>query len=327
MRRREFIVFFGAAVSWPITAHAQQKAMPVIGLLGAAFPDPAVALNLVALREGLGELGYVEGRNITIEYRWAEGYYERLPALAADLVGHNVDVIVTEGGAPSTRAAKAATSTIPIVFHTMTDPVADGLVASLARPGGNLTGVSLLGVELSPKVLQLLAELVPQAKMIAVLVNPNSPNAEPAIREMQKAIGATGAQLRVLEAGSASGVDAGFTKLADLHGDALVVVADAFFTTRRDQLVALAARHAIPAIYTRRIFPASGGLLSYGASLPEVYRQKGIYTGRILNGAKPADLPIVQPTKFELVINLKTARALGLTVPPAVLAQADELIE
>jgi putative ABC transport system substrate-binding protein len=300
--------------------------MPVIGYLGSGSPGPS-ASSVAAFRQGLAETGYVEGQNIAIEYRWAEGSYDRLPTLAAELVGRKVEVVVAGGGTPAARAAKNATSTIPIVFLTGTDPVADGLVASLARPGGNLTGVSFLNIDLMPKRLELLSELVPQAGMIALLVNPNNSNFERITREVQKAAGAKGVQLPILKAGSESEIDAAFASLVQLHAGALVVGADVFLTGRREQLVALAAHYAVPAIYVWRDFPASGGLISYGASLTAVSRQLGIYAGKILNGAKPADLPVEQPTKFELVINLKTAKALGLAVPPSILVRADDVIE
>jgi putative ABC transport system substrate-binding protein len=328
MRRREFITLVGGAAAWPLAARAQQGAMPVIGLLGAADPDDAeVARNLAAFRRGLAETGYVEGQNVRIEYRWAVGHYERLPALAAELVARNVDVIVNEGGAPSLLAAKNATSRIPIVFHTGNDPVSEGLVASLAQPGGNLTGVSLLQVDISPKMLQFASELVPKARMIALLVNPNSANAEPVQRQLREAADRGSMQVRVLKAGTESEIDAAFATLDQLPADALIVGADTFFTTRREQIIALAARHAIPAIYSQSWFARAGGLLAYGPNVPSAYRLKGNYTGKILSGVKPADLPIQQPSTFELLINIKTAKALGLDVPLHLQQLADEVIE
>jgi putative ABC transport system substrate-binding protein len=324
MRRRELMLLLGGAAAWPLAARAQQKAMPVIGYLSSFSPlNPFVA----AFRQGLSEVGYVEAQNLTIEYRWAENRYERLPALAADLVGRKVDVIAASGGDLSSRAAKSATSTIPIVSIIGGDPVAAGLVASLAQPGGNLTGVSFLDVELTPKRLELLSELVPQASVIALLVNPSDPNAERIMRDAQEAARGRGVQLLILKASTESEIDAAFATLVELRAGALLVGADPFFLTRREQLVALASRQAIPAIYSLRNFAASGGLISYGTSITSIYRQVGIYAGKILDGAKPADLPVQQPTTFELVINLKTAAALGLTVPQAILARADEVIE
>ena len=287
--------------------------MPVIGFLGSGSPGPSAPFT-AAFRQGLAETGFVEGQNVAIEYRWAEGHYDRLPALAAELVGRKVDVIAA-GGPPPALAAKGATSTIPIVFSSGDDPVATGLVASLARPGGNVTGISFLNVELHPKRLELLAEMAPQARVIALLVNPTNSNAERVVQELQEAARAKGVQLPILKASSESEIDAAFATLVQLHAAALVVSADPFFNSRREQLVALASRHAIPAIYGFREFAASGGLISYGASITAASRQVGTYAGKILKGAKPADLPVVQPTKFELVINLKTAKALGLTVP------------
>jgi putative ABC transport system substrate-binding protein len=327
MNRRELMALLGGtAAAWPLAARAQQRAMPVIGFLSGTSPGP-YASYVAAFHQGLSDAGYVEGQNIAIEYRWAEGHYDRLPALAADLVGRKVDVIAASGGTPAARAAKSATSTIPIVFTSGTDPVAAGLVTSLARPGGNLTGVSFLVVELNPKRLELLTELVPQARVIALLVNPTNTNAERTIRNMEEAARAKGVQLAILKVGSESEIDVAFASLVQLQAGALVVGADAFFNSRREQLVALASRHAVPAIYEGRESAASGGLISYGTSISSVYRQLGIYAGKILAGAKPADLPVQQPTKFELVINLKTAQALGLTVPQALLARADEVIE
>jgi putative ABC transport system substrate-binding protein len=326
MRRRKFITLFGGAAVWPFAARAQ-PVMPVIGVLGAAIPNDAeVARNLAAFHRGLSETGYVDGKNVRIEYRWAASNYERLPALAAELVALDVNVIVTEGGAPSVLAAIKATSTIPIVFHTGTDPVADGWIASLARPGGNLTGVALMTVELSPKLLQLASELVPKAKVIAVLLNQNNSTAEQFVQKLEAA-NSGGMQLRLLKASTEAEIDAAFATFDRVPADALIVVSDTFFTTQRDKIVALAGRHSIPAIYTQGLFVRGGGLASYGASTPAAYRLKGNYTGKILGGVKPADLPVQQPAILELVINLKTAKALGLAVPPGLLVAADEVIE
>jgi len=329
MRRRDLILALGgAATVWPLTLRAQQKAMPVVGYLSSYSPsNPFVAAFVAAFRQGLSEVGYVEGQNLTIEYRWAENRYERLPALAADLVGRKVDAIAASGGDLSSRAAKSATATIPIVSIIGGDPVAAGLVASLARPGGNLTGVSFLDVELTPKRFELLSELVPQASVIALLENPSDPNAERIMRGAQDAARTKGVQLLILKASTESEIDAAFATLVERRAGALLVGADPFFFSRREQLVALASHQAMPAIYSLRNFVASGGLISYGTRLTTVYRQVGIYAGKILKGAKPADLPVEQPTKFELVVNLKTANALGLTVPRSLLTQADEVIE
>jgi len=322
MRRRELVLLLGGAVTFPRMLRAQQKSMPVIGLLGPIAPQ------MGAFHQGLSETGYVEGQNVAIEYRWAEGSYDRLPALAADLVGRKVDLIVATGGDVSALAAKTATSTIPIIFTAIgRDPIGLGLVASLARPGGNVTGFVGLTIELNPKRVELLSELVPQARVIALLVNPNDPNAERFIGDVQEASHAKGLLLYILRASSESEIDGIFASLVQLHAGALVVSPNAFFASRRDQLVALATRHAVPAIYTGREFPAAGGLISYGSSLTAVFRQVGVYAGKILKGAKPADLPVQQPTTFELVVNLNTAKALGLTIPRTVLALADEVIE
>jgi putative ABC transport system substrate-binding protein len=324
MRRGELILLLGSAMTAARALRAQQKAMPVIGYLHYASPGPN-APNVAAFRQGLSGTGYVEGQILAIEYRWAEGRYDRLPTLATDLVGRAVDVIVA-AGPPSARAAKSATSTIPIVVATA-DPVGEGLVASLARPGGNLTGASALTVELTAKRLELLSELVPQARVIALLVNPNNPTAERIIRDVQEAARAKGMQLLVLKAGAEGEFETAFDPLVQLEAGGLVVGGDPFFFSRRDQLVALAARHALPAIYESREFATAGGLISYGSSLTAAYRQTGSYAGKILKGTKPADLLVEQPTTFELVVNLKTAKALGLTVPPSILARADEVIE
>jgi putative ABC transport system substrate-binding protein len=308
------------------TLRAQQKAMPVIGFLtGGTFPGQP-GPGLAGFYQGLSETGYVEGRNVAIEYRVAEGRFDRLPALAADLVGRKVDVILA-GGDPAARAAKNATSTIPIVFSLASDPVAAGLVASFARPGGNLTGVSTMFADLLPKRLELLSDLAPRASVFALLVDPNWPGTEPMIREMQDAARAKGVQLHVAKAGTESEIDAAFATLDQLHVDALVVGTSQFLSDRRDQLAALAARYAVPASYELRQNVAAGGLISYGPSNFAYYRLLGTYTGKILNGVRPADLPVQQPAIFELVVNLKAARALGLTVPPSILARADEVIE
>jgi putative tryptophan/tyrosine transport system substrate-binding protein len=325
MRRRDLIASVAAtAAAWPHVLRAQQKAMPVIGYLHFGSPDfsptPAVFF------QGLSETGYVEGQNVAVEYRWAEGHYDRLPALAADLAGRKVDVIAAFGP-PSAHAAKDATSTIPIVFTDGGDSVERGLVASLARPGGNLTGVSFLTTELTAKRLELLSELVSQATVIALLVNPDNATAAGMTSNAQKAARTKGMQLPIVKASTESEIDAAFASLAQLHAGALVVGADPFFTGRHDQFVELASRHAVPAIFPLREFVDAGGLISYGANLASIFRQIGTYTGKILKGAKPADLPVQQPTTFELVINLKTAKALGLTVPQALLARADEVIE
>jgi putative ABC transport system substrate-binding protein len=326
MRRRDLVASLAAmAAAWPRALRAQQKAMPVIGYLESGSPGP-FAPFVAAFRQGLGETGYVAGQNLAIEFRWAEGHYDRLPAFAADLAGRGVDVILT-GGSPAAHAAKNATSTIPIVFIGINDPVKEGLVASLARPGGNLTGFAILTADLTAKRLELLSELVPQARVIALLVNPNAPTTERAIQDVQEAARAKGLQLDIVKASTESEVDGAFATLVQRRAGALVVAGDSLFFSRRDKLVALAARHAIPAIYTSREAAVAGGLISYGTNLTNHFRQAGIYAGRILKGEKPADLPVQQPTTFELVINLKTAKALGLTVPQTLLARADEVIE
>ena len=324
MRRREFIVALGGA-AWPLAARAQQKPVPVIGFLSPGSPGPGGPL-LAAFRQGLSETGYTEG-NVTIEYHWVEEP-DRLPAMAANFVDRKVDLILAISD-PMARTAKSASSTIPIVFFIAGDPVAGGLVASLARPGGNLTGVTLFGGELNPKRLELLSELVPQVRLIALLVNPNNPRAGAAhaLSSMQEAARAKGVQLHILNAASEREIDDAFATLVELQAGALVIDQDLLFFSRREQLGALAARHSVPAIYYRREFVAAGGLISYGPSFATAYRQTGIYAGKILKGAKPADLPVLQPTQFELLINVKTAKALGITVPPSLLVSADELIE
>jgi putative ABC transport system substrate-binding protein len=325
VNRRELLLLLGGAMAAARTLRAQQKAMPVIGFLGSTSPGPYAAF-VAAFRQGLSDAGYVEGQNVAIEYRWAEGDYDRLAALAADLVGRKVDVIVASGP-PSARAAKSASAAIPIVFIVASDPVELRFVASLARPGGNLTGVSMMGTELMAKRLELVSDLVPQARVIALLVNPSNPNAEQMMRDMEEAAHAKGVQLDLQKAGSESEIDAAFAAMVRMHAGALVVGADVFFNSRRDQLVTLASRDAIPTIYQLREFAAVGGLISYGPSFTAVYREAGVYAGKILKGAKPADIPVERPTRFELVINLNTAKALGLTIPHSMLMLADEVIE
>jgi putative tryptophan/tyrosine transport system substrate-binding protein len=326
MRRREFIVLLGGAAAWPLAARAQQPAMPVIGYLNSGSPDSDTS-RLTGLRHGLNETGYVEGRNLVIEYRWAGNQFDRLPALAVDLVQIRVAVIVSPG-LPATLAAKAATSTIPIVFGVGVDPVQVGLVASLNRPGGNLTGFNQLNGELGAKALALLHELVPSTPTIGFLENPNNPIVhELTTRDVLAAAVAIGLQIQTLKAGTDREIDAAFESLVQARTGALLVGNDVFFNSRIEQITALAARHAIPVMYSSPEFVVVGGLISYGASLTGSLRQIGLYTGRILKGEKPADLPVIQATKFELAINLKTAKALGLTVPPTLLALADEVID
>ena len=326
LRRREFITLLGSATAWPLAARAQQPAMPLVGFLNPTSPDPNVDL-LRAFRQGLKETGYVEGENVAIEYRWAENQIDRMPALAAELVRKQVAVIATTGATVAASAAKAATTTIPIVFLTGADPVESGLVASLARPGGNLTGINLLTIDLTAKRLELLRELVPAATRVAVLANPAGPAPEAMLRDVETAARAMGLQVQVLNAGTSPEIDAAFASFVRERPDALFVGPDPFFVSRRVQLVHLASRHAVPAAYTQRDYAVAGGLMSYGSNLMDAFRQVGVYTGRILKGAKPADLPVVQPSKFELVINHQTARMLGLTVPDKLLATADEVIE
>jgi len=325
MQRRHFITVLGCAAIWPFAVTAQQKPSRVIGFLGARALAESTHL-LAAFKQGLSEAGYVEGQNVIIEYRWANGDYDRLPALAADLVSRKVDVIVAQSNV-SARAAQSATSTIPIVFTGGGDPVAAGLISSLSRPGGNLTGLSFLTVDLMAKRLELLAELVPEAKKIALLLNPRIIAAEQVIRDVQEAAHAKGVTLHVLTVATDAEIDAAFASIVELRAGALVIGSDPFFASRRDRLFALAARQGVPAIYDQRETAAAGGLISYGADTNAIYLRVGVYAARILKGANPADLPVEQASKFELVINLKTANALGLTVPQSLLARADEVIE
>ena len=315
----------GAAAAWPLPVRAQ-KTMPVIGFMSSTSAAPFAHL-VAAFRDSLKATGFVEGQNVAIEFRWAEGDYDRLPALAADLVGRKVDVIATSGGTLSARAAKSATALIPIVFEAGTDPVQSGLVESFARPGGNLTGVTILTAELNPKRLELLCELVPHAGVIAMLVNPQSLFSGRMIRDVADAARTKDVQLPIVKAGTENEFDAAFASLKELGAGALLVGNDPFFFSRREQLVTLAAREAIPAICEWREFVTIGGLVSYGTSIARMYRRLGAYVGRVLAGTKPADLPVEQPVRFELVVNLKTAKALGLTVPPSILARADEVME
>jgi putative tryptophan/tyrosine transport system substrate-binding protein len=328
MKRREFITLLGgAATAWPLAARAQQPAMPVIGMLDSRSPD-ALMDRLRGFRQGLKDTGYVEGENVAIEYRWAENQFDRLPALAAELVRRRVAVITTSGGPAVAFAAKAATTTIPIVFTVGEDPVRLGLVASLAQPGGNLTGINFLVGELSAKRLELLRALVPAATRVVVLVNPaQATNTESTLREVEAAARAMGLQIQVLNASTSREIDAVFATIVRERPDALFVGNDAFFNARRVQLALLAGRHGVPAILSDREYAEAGGLMTYGSNIVDVYRQVGVYAGRILKGTKPADLPVVQSTKFELVINAQTARMLGLTVPDKLLVAADEVIE
>jgi putative tryptophan/tyrosine transport system substrate-binding protein len=325
MRRREFITFLGGVATWPLAARAQQPAMPVVGFLYPTSPD-TVPDRVRGFRQGLKDVGFAEGENVAIEYRSADGQFDRLPALAAELVGRQVAVIAA-GNQASALAAKAATTTIPIVFVVAEDPVRLGLVASLARPGGNLTGINFFNGEVTAKQLELLRELVPGATRVAVLVNPANPATETTLRDVEPAARAIGLQLEVLKAGTSREIDAAFATFVRERPDALFVGGDSFFNSRRVQFANAASRHTIPATYSQREFTEVGGLISYGGNPTDAHRQVGVYAGRILKGAKPADLPVVQSTKLELVINAQTARTIGLTVPASLLAIADEVIE
>jgi putative ABC transport system substrate-binding protein len=326
MRRREFITLLGGAVAArPLAAHAQQPAMPVIGVLSSGSAR-GWAPSLTAFLQGLSETGIVDGRNVAIEYRWAEGQYDRLPAMAADLVQRQVAVIAALT-TPAAMAAKAATATTPIVFTTISDPVQIGLVASLSRPGGNITGATFLNVEVGPKLLELLHEAIPTATTVAALVNPTNPNADTLSRSLQDAARTLGLQLHVLNVSTDRDIDTAFATLVQLRVGGLVIASDVFIVTREEQIAALVLRSRLPAIFQTRTFAAAGGLMSYAGRSADAYRQAGVYTGRVLNGEKPADLPVQQTTRVELIINLKTAKALGLDVPPTLLARADEVIE
>lgn len=327
MRRRDFITLLGGAVVLPVAARAQQPAMPVIGFLHVVSPGP-FAHFVGAFRQGLAETGYIEGQNVTIEFRWAEGHVERLPELAADLVRRRVNVIATPGNTGATLAVKAATSTIPIVFGIPDDPVKFGLVATLSRPGGNVTGINTLVAEILGKRLGLLREIVPKAARVALLVNPaDVTNAETTVKEVNATARALGLNIQVFNASTSDEIDTAFAALMRAPPDALFIAPGAFFNSRRVQLATLAARHAIPAAYPVRDYAEAGGLMSYGTSIADMFRQVGGYTGRILKGEKPADLPVVQAAQFELVINLRTAKALGLEISPSLLARADSVIE
>ncbi len=327
MRRREFIAYIGSVATWPLAVRAQQIGMPVIGFLSARSPYELSAV-VGAFRQGLDETGYFESKNVIIEYRWAEGRYDRLPALAAELVGRQVAIIVAVGGPTTPQAAKAATATIPIVFISGADPVQEGLVASINKPGGNATGVNPLLPAMEGKRLGLLREMIPNAALIAVLLNPTSrDNFNRQLNDVQEAARGVRQQLLVLRASNEEEIEAALATAAERRASALLVTADPFMLSRRERLVALAAHYAIPAIYEVREYATAGGLMSYGISLTDAYRQAGVYVGRIIKGEKPGDLPVLQPTKFDFVINLKTAKALGLTIPPGLLSIADEVIE
>jgi putative tryptophan/tyrosine transport system substrate-binding protein len=325
LKRRKFLTVLGGAAAWPLAARAQQPAMPTVGFLHARAPEVSVA-QVEAFRRALGEEGYVDGQNLRIEFRWARGQYDQLPAMAAELARRPVDLLIG-GSEPAALAAKAATSTIPIVFAVGSDPIKLGLVASFNRPGGNVTGIDILTTDLNAKRLGLLHEVLPRAETIGVLLNSNSPVVQTQLGDVQAAAGALSLRIREFHASSAADIDAAFERIAHERITALLVQADPFFDTRRDQLVANASRAALPVMFQFREYAMAGGLMSYGVDLPDMYRQVGAYAGRILKGDKPAELPVLQPSKLELVLNLKTAKALGLTIPPGVLAIADEVIE
>jgi putative tryptophan/tyrosine transport system substrate-binding protein len=327
VRRRDFIkAIAGSTAAWPLPARAQQTVMPVVGFLSSRSPNESAGV-ITAFKQGLQEQGFIEGQNVVIAFRWAEGAYDRLPALAADLVNLKVAVLFAAGGPPAAVAAKAATSAIPIVFSAVNNPDRLGLVAGFNRPGGNVTGMSTFTIDVGAKSVELLRELVPRTAVMAYLVNPSNPTVEFYTKEATRAASALGIQIRVLNASTEGDLDEAFSALAGLGATGLVVLGEPFFESKRDKIVALANRHAIPTIYGFREYVTAGGLMSYGASLPDSYRRAGIYVGRIIKGEKPADLPVMQPTKFDLVINLKTAKALGITVPQSLLVAADEVIE
>jgi len=326
MKRREMIAALGGAAAWPLAARAQQTAMPVIGILNPTTPGGVWLPLEAAFRQGLSDAGYTEGRNVRIEGRWAEGQYDRLPALAADLTQHGVAAIAAFT-TPAAKAAKAATATIPIVFTTISDPVQMGFVASLNRPGGNMTGVSVLAVEVGPKLLELLHAAVPSAKAIGLLINPRNPNADAQSKNLQTAAQRLGLQLHVLNASTQGDLEPVFARVQELKVNALMIAQDALFNTQTGQLADLSVRYAVPAIYPNRDFAEAGGLMSYGTDLRDEYRQAGMYVGRILKGEKPGDLPVQNPIEYQLVINLKTAKALGLDIPPLLQQRADELLE
>jgi putative tryptophan/tyrosine transport system substrate-binding protein len=326
MRRREFITLFGSAAAWPHAARAEQSEMPIIGFLNSASPQP-FANYVSGFRVGLKQTGYIDGQNVTIEFRWAEGHYDRLPEMAADLVRRKVAVLVSTGGPPSVTAAKAATATIPIVFTIGSDPIQLGFVTSLSRPGGNITGVNLFAAAMESKRLGLLRALIPGVQLIAALLNPNRPNYTSQLRDVQEPAAAIGQQIHILLASNESDIDAAFATAVQLRAGAMLVTADPFFNSQRDKIVGLAARYSIPTVYEWREYALAGGLMSYGTNISDGYRQAGVYAGKILKGEKPADLPVVQSARFELVINLRTAKALGIEVPPNLSAEADEIIE